>query len=309
MADHIACPHCRRVVQVPEEFHGKQVRCPECQGVFTAAATDITATPQARRASGRAGWEGEFDLRRTDAAGSGEKRWYEAGDAGPARFQSASGLAMATKIMLGLNLLTSLVILGSLFMQHQLATRLVAGEPVRPAELQDDQVRSVILTVLHLIVYLATGIVFLAWFHRAYVNLPALGARGLICTSGWAIGAWFVPILNLFRPVQIAQEIWRNSDPDAATTDDLRIHVPESSALISFWWMLWIVNLVLSQVALRMSSNANTAESFQSATIVSMVSEAVRMVTAVFALRVVSAIDARQTARAAALAAMADDGG
>ncbi|MBM3996772.1 MAG: DUF4328 domain-containing protein [Planctomycetes bacterium] len=32
---------------------------------------------------------------------------------------------------------------------------------------------------------------------------------GLTYTSGWAVRCWFVPILNFYRPVQIAQEIWR----------------------------------------------------------------------------------------------------
>ena len=32
--------------------------------------------------------------------------------------------------------------------------------------------------------------------------------------AGWAIGPWFVPILNLFRPWQIAVETWEGSDPD-----------------------------------------------------------------------------------------------
>src|SRR5215510_14201591 len=199
MADHIACPQCGRVVLVPDEFLGRQVRCPQCHGIFTAGATDIPAAPHPRRANVQTGWEAELDLRDGNTAASEPKRWYEANESGPTRFQSGAGLATATKILLGVNLLTSIVTLGSRFMQYQLATRLLDGEPVRAAELQDDHIRSVVVTVMHLIVYAAAGIVFLAWFHRAHLNLPALGARGLTYTSGWAIGAWFVPILNLFR--------------------------------------------------------------------------------------------------------------
>jgi hypothetical protein len=50
-------------------------------------------------------------------------------------------------------------------------------------------------------------------FRRAYRNLPALGAESPRFSSGWAVGAWFVPFLNLVRPKQIMDDIWRASDP------------------------------------------------------------------------------------------------
>ena len=36
--------------------------------------------------------------------------------------------------------------------------------------------------------------------------------QGLRYGNGWAIGAWFVPILSLVRPKQMANEIWRGSE-------------------------------------------------------------------------------------------------
>ena len=39
--------------------------------------------------------------------------------------------------------------------------------------------------------------------------------RHLRYGTGWAIGAWFIPIFNLFRPKQIANDIDRASAPDA----------------------------------------------------------------------------------------------
>jgi hypothetical protein len=54
---------------------------------------------------------------------------------------------------------------------------------------------------------LATAVGFLVWFHRAYTNLPALGIEPLPYATGWTIGAWLVPLLNLVRPKQIMDTI------------------------------------------------------------------------------------------------------
>ena len=47
----IACPECKKHLQVPEDLMGKTVQCPECQHTFTAAepppknlSTDTTAS-------------------------------------------------------------------------------------------------------------------------------------------------------------------------------------------------------------------------------------------------------------------------
>jgi hypothetical protein len=47
----IACPHCRRTLDVPDELLGRTVRCQECRQVFTAGRDPETGgfTPPARQ--------------------------------------------------------------------------------------------------------------------------------------------------------------------------------------------------------------------------------------------------------------------
>ena len=47
------------------------------------------------------------------------------------------------------------------------------------------------------------------WMFRAYNNVDAVAPGARRYDGGWAIGSWFVPILNLFRPKQIINDIWR----------------------------------------------------------------------------------------------------
>jgi hypothetical protein len=48
MAEIVTCPACARTLQVPEDFFGKTVQCPECKQMFEARATGAApaAAPQ-----------------------------------------------------------------------------------------------------------------------------------------------------------------------------------------------------------------------------------------------------------------------
>ncbi|MBM3494643.1 MAG: DUF4328 domain-containing protein [Armatimonadetes bacterium] len=59
--------------------------------------------------------------------------------------------------------------------------------------------------------FIATTITWLVWMHRSYANLALLGNGRTDQTPGWAVGYWFIPILNLWKPYQLTLEIWRRN--------------------------------------------------------------------------------------------------
>jgi Domain of unknown function (DUF4328) len=63
------------------------------------------------------------------------------------------------------------------------------------------------------------GVLFLAWFHRAYGNIRALGVSEPRYRRGWAIGAWFIPLANLVIPKQLANDLWRAGDAELQPRD------------------------------------------------------------------------------------------
>ena len=89
--------------------------------------------------------------------------------------------------------------------------------------------------------FIATAIVFIVWFHRAYSNLPALGAPSMRYGTGWAIGAWFIPIFNYVRPGQIAHDISRGSDPDEPDQLPGDWNDSDAGQLVSAWWAAWVI--------------------------------------------------------------------
>lgn len=88
-----------------------------------------------------------------------------------------------------------------------------------------------IATIVTFGLFVLTAISFLVWFYRAYqtVNL----AIGTAHSPDQAVWTFLVPILNLYRPYQIATEIWRKSSPN----DEDYGH----SGLLIAWWGLWVL--------------------------------------------------------------------
>jgi len=93
----------------------------------------------------------------------------------------------------------------------------------------------------------AGGIGFLIWWYRAYSNLPGLTGYGRRFGRGWSIGAWFVPILSLWRPKQIGNDIWRGGDPEAKGNE--RWMTLPVSPLVHWWWAIYLLSGFVGAIA------------------------------------------------------------
>lgn len=98
--------------------------------------------------------------------------------------------------------------------------------------------------VMLLIAEGVTALAFLFWFYRAYRNLIRTGIRDVRFSTGWAVGGWFIPFFNFVRPKQIANDIWKGS-ASAATVGIARWREVPLSALLNWWWGIWILGWVL----------------------------------------------------------------
>ena len=102
-----------------------------------------------------------------------------------------------------------------------------------------------VLFLLRGLAGLFCAVAFLLWLRRAYGNLPALGVPRLRFGPAWSIGAWFVPILNFFRPKQIVDDVWRGSDPSAPRAFEDGWTGRPVPALLHWWWALWLLSSLL----------------------------------------------------------------
>ena len=141
-------------------------------------------------------------------------------------------LLIVTCVVYGLHMLVTFGVL-------DMVSRQEAGQFVSQVEL-DDIVQGLDgMTILLFFVYIPTVVSFLMWLHRASRNLQSLGSYNQRFSPGWAVGWWFIPIMWFFRPYQVVAEVWRGSNPNAPLDVDWKRGAV--SALLGWWWGLWIV--------------------------------------------------------------------
>ena len=177
------------------------------------------------------------------------------------KYRELSGLTKALVVLLALGAGWELVSLYSSSLQLELLNRVNFTE----AEAEANNARQLAVSLLQIGLYLATVVCFGVWIVRANRNVRALGARGLPITPGWAVGYFFVPILNLFRPYQAMRDLMK------ASRDPGRWRKAAGSPIILLWWLLWIVSNIAGQAAFRISAAANNPESLKDATQVQIV--------------------------------------
>ena len=109
-----------------------------------------------------------------------------------------------------------------------------------------------------LIVEAITAILFVIWFYRAYCNLVRAGISDLRFGPGWAIGGWFIPILNFFRQKQIANDIWKASS-SVRTVGLGRWREMPLWRTLNWWWGIWILSGLLGGFGGLRIDHANSA--------------------------------------------------
>ena len=94
------------------------------------------------------------------------------------------------------------------------------------------------------ILFATMYILFLTWINKAYKNLVGFQTEGLKFSPGWAVGWFFVPVANYFKPYQVLKELWKASAPDFSPK--LQWTKSGNYGLIGWYWVSVIISNVVS---------------------------------------------------------------
>jgi hypothetical protein len=220
----------------------------------------------------------------------------------PAAHEPLAGRAKwAQRALIAVVVLNAIGVVSALF-----AYQLYGSDLITQDDLDRTDLREGLVALLTFVAYLSAIVFFISWFRRAYRNLPALGATGLRYRSGWTIGSWFIPIVGLILPKQIANDIWRASDPDERSDLGTLWQGDEVPALYQWWWGFFVVGSLLGNAAFRAELAADDIDGYRRAAVVTIASDFVDVVGATLAVLVIRRTTDRQEARAAVLAASAE---
>lgn len=210
-------------------------------------------------------------------------------------------LCKALLIILVVGLVSDAVGLLASVGQLSLVQGIAAGEFFTDAEIDRSDNFVIATEVIQLATALVTAVVWVIWFRRLYRNLTPLGARALRFKPGWAVGAWFVPLLSLVRPKAIMDDIWRASDPELPDTAGTVWHEAPVPWFLHVWWGLFLLSLVLHRVSAALLDSTELDDILDSARF-SVAEDFAWVMAGLVALKVVASATARQRERAQRLA-------
>lgn len=209
-------------------------------------------------------------------------------------FVSGHSRAVAVKVLLVLYIVATVVAIFSDISGINIASRLASGDYVSLSEATRFDTQFATIGITQTLVFIVTSILFCVWIHRVYKNLPALNANGLKYSPGWAVGWFFVPIMNLFRPYQVTTEIWKASNPDVTIKGELDWKDSSLSPLLPCWWSLWILSGIVGNIVSRLYLSANDVDSLSASYWGYLVLDILDVAATVLLVTIVIKIDHRQ---------------
>jgi hypothetical protein len=203
-------------------------------------------------------------------------------------------IAQAVTILLAAQIVLSVIEALALLNRIALLHRIQAGEAIDLGKAGDADTALQAVTSVESLVLIATVVVWCIWQHRAQRTAIELAGRGLTFTPGWAVGWWFIPIANLWKPFQAVRELWKASHGGDAW------RTMATWPVLGWWWASWIVSNLLTWVAIRGvglgtgTGTQITAEDVISSDTWELVSLPLEVVAAILAIMIVRSVGQAQ---------------
>jgi hypothetical protein len=136
------------------------------------------------------------------------------------------------------------------------------------------------------------------WVHRVASNVLAFGLPGE--SPGMAVGSFFIPIINLWRPYRVIADTWIASDPAAvpgAGSDAWTQRTQSAPPYFLAWWILWLVSRIAARIVERAIGDNPTPSEAASSMTALLVVAAVELVALALMFAVVWNLTRRQDQR------------
>ncbi|KUN85884.1 hypothetical protein AQJ66_13125 [Streptomyces bungoensis] len=209
------------------------------------------------------------------------------------RLRSPHVLGRVAVAALGLVAVTDLLDLWAGTEVHRAAGDLAAGAGalggrLSPRAHRADLVHSV-AGGFQSLALLGCGVVFVLWLYRVRVNAEVFDPDGHSKARAWVIAGWVVPLANLWYPRRVILDVWDASVPAGARP---------RHGLINLWWALWLVSINVGRLMTDLYDSAHTAAGFRAAAQQVMAADAVDIVAAALAIRLVLRLTRMQEQKA-----------
>ncbi|HEX6360754.1 DUF4328 domain-containing protein [Actinophytocola sp.] len=217
----------------------------------------------------------------------------------PVSYRRAGEVGLAAIVLVGVVAVLGVVSTWATWNAYWVVADYVAGGAgVTDADVAaaDDLVSTT--AAVYLLALVAAGVVFIVWLWRVRLNAEILCRAPHRLGRGWATGSWICPVVNLWFPFMIVDDVYRASRPtNVPDLFDLR-SVPWSRWL-GLWWALWLGGLALDWIDFYVWHYVEGVESLRTAGIVEAIESVLTVGAAVALAMIVRQIGGWQDGRIA----------
>ncbi|MEV8060542.1 DUF4328 domain-containing protein [Streptomyces antimycoticus] len=135
-------------------------------------------------------------------------------------------------------------------------------------------------------------VLWLVWFRTAYINSTVLNPGRQRFGSGYAVGAWFIPIAQLWLPKQIANDVWTSSTPPGPGR--------RGRGVLHWWWTFFVIMFLMFPVNGISEIVGDNIREQRPRVALSIADDVIGILTALLAIAVVRRITKMQERRATA---------
>ncbi|WP_197523493.1 DUF4328 domain-containing protein [Actinokineospora pegani] len=175
---------------------------------------------------------------------------------------------------------------------------IAAGAPVTAEQVDTAQSRAELLAWAWLVGLGVTWIAFTWWLWRARGNAERLCAGRHQLARGWVVGAWLVPVANLWWPRMVVADVRRASHPDTPP-QGRNLRKVRPGRAVDVWWAALLAANAVDLVAVFVLDEDSTEGTFRALAVANALSAGLAGVAAVAALWLMFRIDRWQTGREA----------
>ncbi|MEV4454660.1 DUF4328 domain-containing protein [Microbispora sp. NPDC049633] len=208
----------------------------------------------------------------------------------PAPLQPVRGLGTAAVALLAADSVVCLIASAIDAQRAVLVDSFLADTNSVPiSDLETNDVLYAVSGLVETVVYVATAVMFLVWLFRARANAETLSPWPHRRATPWLIFGWVVPIVNLWFPKQIVDDIWTSSKP-GATQESGNFATARRSGLVWAWWLAWVLTTIVTRLVSRRYADAEELPEIRDAAVFDIVGNVLTVGTAALAVAVVLTI-------------------
>ena len=141
----------------------------------------------------------------------------------------------------------------------------------------------IVVSSMYIVTYVAMIVVFGIWLYRAASNIASTTNEYFSYTARSAVGWFFVPIANFFKPFLAIRQIWNASQGAPQTLD-------KGTAIITIWWVMVLLANSTLMLALYLQSRAASYAEYIDSVKVGAISSAAFFVLLVVMIKLVREI-------------------